>query len=56
MPLTNQTVPDTALEHEDFVPTQGVLTFGPNESTKFIEIGIVDNDEYEDDEQFFVSV
>ncbi|KAL3115582.1 hypothetical protein niasHT_014259 [Heterodera trifolii] len=50
------TVPDSALEHEDFVPTQGVLTFGPNESTKFIEIGIVDNDEYEDDEQFLVKL
>uniref|UniRef100_A0A183BVT1 Sodium/calcium exchanger 3 n=1 Tax=Globodera pallida TaxID=36090 RepID=A0A183BVT1_GLOPA len=50
------TVPDSALEHEDFVPTQGVLTFGPNETTKFVEIGIVDNDEYEDDEQFFVKL
>lgn len=43
------------MEHEDFIPTQGVLTFGPEETSKFIEIGIVDNDEYEEDEQFFVS-
>uniref|UniRef100_A0A1I8BRM3 Calx-beta domain-containing protein n=1 Tax=Meloidogyne hapla TaxID=6305 RepID=A0A1I8BRM3_MELHA len=50
------TIADTAAEYEDFIPTQGVLTFGPSESEKFIEIGIVDNEEYEDDEQFFVKL
>nr|CAD2163668.1 unnamed protein product [Meloidogyne enterolobii] len=54
--VTYTTIADTAAEYEDFIPTQGVLTFGPSESEKFIEIGIVDNDEYEDDEQFFVKL
>ncbi|KAI1728051.1 sodium/calcium exchanger protein domain-containing protein [Ditylenchus destructor] len=51
-----KTVPDTAQEHEDFIPTEGLLTFQPHESRKTIEIGIVDNDVYEDDEQFFVKL
>jgi hypothetical protein len=49
-----KTIPDTAVEYEDYIPTQGVLTFGAEETAKFIEIGIVDNEEYEEDEQFFV--
>ncbi|CAK5033935.1 unnamed protein product [Meloidogyne enterolobii] len=39
--VTYTTIADTAAEYEDFIPTQGVLTFGPSESEKFIEIGIV---------------
>ncbi|KAF7629969.1 hypothetical protein Mgra_00009042 [Meloidogyne graminicola] len=54
--VTYTTIADTAAEYEDFIPTQGVLIFGPTENEKFIEIGIVDNDEYEDDEQFFVKL
>uniref|UniRef100_A0AC34RN84 Calx-beta domain-containing protein n=1 Tax=Panagrolaimus sp. JU765 TaxID=591449 RepID=A0AC34RN84_9BILA len=49
-----KTYPDTAQEDDDFIPAEGVLVFKPNETEKTIEIGIVDNDVYEDDEQFFV--
>uniref|UniRef100_A0A915EII4 Calx-beta domain-containing protein n=1 Tax=Ditylenchus dipsaci TaxID=166011 RepID=A0A915EII4_9BILA len=51
-----RTVADSAQEHEDFIPTQGTLTFPPTLTKKTIEIGIVDNDVYEEDEQFFVKL
>ncbi|CAJ0590776.1 unnamed protein product [Cylicocyclus nassatus] len=49
-----RTVADTAQEHSDFVPVEGMLTFKPGEELQEIEISIVDNDIYEDDEQFMV--
>ncbi|VDM77676.1 unnamed protein product, partial [Strongylus vulgaris] len=59
-----RTVADTAQEHSDFVPVEGTLTFKPGEDLwvkqsgvlqrQEIEISIVDNDIYEDDEQFMV--
>ncbi|EYC30998.1 hypothetical protein Y032_0004g1895 [Ancylostoma ceylanicum] len=49
-----RTVADTAQEHSDFVPVEGMLTFKPGEEEQEIEIAIVDNDIYEDDEQFMV--
>ncbi|CAD6193813.1 unnamed protein product [Caenorhabditis auriculariae] len=49
-----RTVADTAQEHSDFIPTEGTLTFPPGVSEQEIRVGIVDNDIYEDDEQFLV--
>ncbi|XGW04669.1 hypothetical protein V3C99_015670 [Haemonchus contortus] len=49
-----RTVADTAQEHSDFVPVEGMLTFKPGDDEQEIEIAIVDNDIYEEDEQFLV--
>ncbi|VDM47119.1 unnamed protein product [Toxocara canis] len=49
-----RTVADTAQEHSDFIPTEGVLKFETGQKWQEIEIGIVDNDIYEEDEQFLV--
>ncbi|KAE9556747.1 hypothetical protein FO519_000153 [Halicephalobus sp. NKZ332] len=49
-----KTYPDTAEEDKDFIPAEGHLVFKPSETEKIIEIGIVDNDVFEEDEQFFV--
>ncbi|VDL73415.1 unnamed protein product [Nippostrongylus brasiliensis] len=49
-----RTVADTAQEHSDFVPVEGMLTFKPGVTEQEIEIAIVDNDIYEEDEQFLV--
>ncbi|TKR60574.1 hypothetical protein L596_027801 [Steinernema carpocapsae] len=49
-----RTVAETAQEHSDFVPVEGYLTFEPDQDLQEIEIGIVDNDIYEEDEQFLV--
>ncbi|CAI4223354.1 unnamed protein product [Auanema sp. JU1783] len=49
-----RTVADTAEENTDFVPVEGTLTFGPEETEKQIEVEIVDNDIYEEDEQFLI--
>ncbi|KAI6199249.1 hypothetical protein M3Y96_00606600 [Aphelenchoides besseyi] len=51
-----ETVPDTAQENEDFIPTSGTLRFEANETTKTIPITIVDNEVYEEDEQFSVKL
>ncbi|GMT10142.1 hypothetical protein PFISCL1PPCAC_1439, partial [Pristionchus fissidentatus] len=51
-----KTVEDTAQAESDFKPVQGVLTFAEGETEKEISIAIVDNDIYEDDEQFMVKL
>ncbi|CAD5233233.1 unnamed protein product [Bursaphelenchus xylophilus] len=50
------TVADTAQEFEDFMPIKGSLRFEPGETVKTLSIPIVDNDVYEDDEQFYVQL
>ncbi|KAJ1351859.1 hypothetical protein KIN20_008022 [Parelaphostrongylus tenuis] len=49
-----RTVADTAQEHSDFIPVEGILTFKPGVNKQEIKISIVDNDIYEEDEQFLV--
>ncbi|CAB3396772.1 unnamed protein product [Caenorhabditis bovis] len=49
-----RTIADTAQEHSDFEPVEGTLTFAPGVTEQHIKVKIVDNDIYEDDEQFFV--
>lgn len=46
----------TANAGEDFVETSGVLTFGPGETEKSIEVTIIDDDEPEEDEMFLVKL
>ncbi|CAD5223211.1 unnamed protein product [Bursaphelenchus okinawaensis] len=50
------TVADSAQEYDDFMPVKGTLKFEPDETIKTISIPIVDNDVYEEDEQFFVQL
>lgn len=49
-----KTADGTANAGSDYKPTMGTLTFNPNETRKNIGIEIVDNDIYEEDEQFYV--
>ncbi|CAJ90511.1 Calx-beta domain-containing protein [Caenorhabditis elegans] len=49
-----RTIADTAQAESDFVHTEGTITFEPGQTEQKIKVGIVDNDIYEDDEQFMV--
>ncbi|VDM60633.1 unnamed protein product [Angiostrongylus costaricensis] len=49
-----RTVADTAQEHSDFIPVEGMLTFKPGVKEQEIKIAIVNNDVYEEDEQLLV--
>ncbi|KAI6212934.1 CBN-NCX-1 protein [Aphelenchoides besseyi] len=51
-----RTIEGSAKAESDFVPTSGTLRFEPNETSKIISIKIVDRDEYEEDEEFFVQL
>lgn len=46
----------TAKENEDYLPLLGTLTFNPGETEKTLEISIVDDAAYEDDEMFYVDL
>lgn len=46
----------TAKAHEDYIPVEGRLEFDVNEVQKSIEIQIVDDTSYEEDEEFFVDL
>ena len=45
---------NTAVEGRDYVAVSGTLTFHPNESSKTIEIPIIDDNVYEDSDRFQV--
>ncbi|PAV62843.1 hypothetical protein WR25_08116 isoform B [Diploscapter pachys] len=49
-----RTIADTAQEQSDFIPKEGTITFPPGVNEREISVEIVDNDIYEDDEQFMV--
>uniref|UniRef100_A0A1I7S9Y8 Calx-beta domain protein n=1 Tax=Bursaphelenchus xylophilus TaxID=6326 RepID=A0A1I7S9Y8_BURXY len=51
-----RTIEGSAKEHSDYVPRTGELTFEPFENKKDIEIEIVDRDDYENDEEFYVQL
>ncbi|KAI6229995.1 hypothetical protein M3Y99_01107900 [Aphelenchoides fujianensis] len=51
-----KTVADSAQEHDDFIPTSGTLRFDAGETLKTIPIRIIDNEVFEEDEQFFVKL
>ena len=46
----------TATANLDYKETSGTLEFGPGETCKFIDIEIIDDDQYETDEDFTVSI
>jgi len=46
----------TATANMDYKETSGTLEFGAGETTKFIDIEIIDDDQYETDEDFTVSI
>ncbi|XP_033127546.1 sodium/calcium exchanger 3-like [Anneissia japonica] len=51
-----ETLDGTAESESDYVPQKGTLVFEPEETEKFIEIEIIDDNEWEPDETFFVKM
>ncbi|CAD5223464.1 unnamed protein product [Bursaphelenchus okinawaensis] len=51
-----RTIEGSAKNNEDFVPKTGELVFEPFETKKDISIEIVDRDDYENDEEFYVQL
>lgn len=50
------TLDGDAKANEDYVPYNDIITFGKGEYTKNIEVGIIDDDQWEPDEDFFVQL
>jgi solute carrier family 8 (sodium/calcium exchanger) len=46
----------TATANMDYKETSGTLEFGPGETSKFIDIEIIDDDQFETDEDFTVTI
>jgi solute carrier family 8 (sodium/calcium exchanger) len=51
-----ETIDGSAVVDEDYVPVNEVLTFEPNEREKEIGVSIVDDNQWEPDEEFFVKL
>merc|ERR1711899_539243 len=51
-----ETIDGSAVEEEDYKPLNETLTFEPNERTKEIGLEIVDDNQWEPDEEFFVKL
>jgi len=51
-----ETIDGSATEGEDFKAVNQVLTFLPSETEKLIEITIIDDNQWEPDEEFFVKL
>ncbi|KAI6230032.1 CBN-NCX-1 protein [Aphelenchoides fujianensis] len=51
-----RTIEGSAKPESDYVATSGTLRFEPHEDTKTISVKIVDRDDYEEDEEFFVQL
>merc|ERR1719219_1916821 len=51
-----ETIDGSAVEEEDYKPLNETLTFEPNERTKEIGLEIVDDNQWEPDEEFFCQV
>ncbi|CAG5113164.1 Oidioi.mRNA.OKI2018_I69.chr2.g7297.t1.cds [Oikopleura dioica] len=51
-----ETIDGTATKGEDYVENKGVLEFGPRETQKSITVEIIDDDQWEPDETFFVKL
>ncbi|QDV50075.1 Calx-beta domain-containing protein [Gimesia fumaroli] len=50
------TLDGTALNNSDYTPTTGTVTFNPGETTKTINLTIINDDLYEQSESFFVQL
>ena len=51
-----ETIDGTAEAGSDYIARKEALTFEANETTKYIEIDIIDDYEWEPDETFFVKL
>ncbi|RDD45318.1 Sodium/calcium exchanger 3 [Trichoplax sp. H2] len=51
-----ETLPGTAEPEKDYIPQNDVLVFEPNEKIKYVTIPIVDDNEWEPDENFFIQI
>uniref|UniRef100_T1E1A7 Putative Na/Ca exchanger n=1 Tax=Cupiennius salei TaxID=6928 RepID=T1E1A7_CUPSA len=51
-----ETIEGTAVAGEDFVPVKEILTFEDNEVAKEIQVEIVDDNQWEPDENFFLKL
>ena len=54
--LRVETIDGSAKEQEDYEPLNEVLTFEPEEREKEIGVKIVDDNQWEPDEEFFVKL
>ena len=50
------TIDGEAKSNEDFIPFDGVVNFNRNEKVKTIDVKIIDDDDWEPDEDFFVQL
>ncbi len=51
-----ETIDGSAVEGEDYLPVNEVLTFDPHEREKEIGVTIVDDNQWEPDEEFFLKL
>ncbi|XP_059478036.1 sodium/calcium exchanger 2-like isoform X2 [Neocloeon triangulifer] len=51
-----ESIDGTATEIEDYIPVNEVITFEPNEMRKTVNIEIVDDNQWEPDEEFFLKL
>lgn len=50
------TLDGEAIANDDYIPFSGILDFRQGEKSKDIEIKIIDDDDWEPDEDFFVQL
>ncbi len=51
-----QTIDGTAKEGEDYIGVGSLITFAPNESSKFVTVTLINDKEFEADETFFFEI
>lgn len=51
-----ETIDGTATEDQDYIPINQVITFGPGETEKLIEVEIINDNQWEPDEEFFLKI
>ena len=51
-----ETIDGTAEAVKDYIPVRQTVAFGPNEVLQHVDIAIVDDNEWEPDEVFFVKL
>ncbi|XP_066988076.1 sodium/calcium exchanger Calx-like isoform X3 [Macrobrachium rosenbergii] len=51
-----ETIDGTATEEQDYMPINEVITFEPEESEKFVEVEIINDNQWEPDEEFFLKI
>ncbi|KAK3892304.1 hypothetical protein Pcinc_003849 [Petrolisthes cinctipes] len=51
-----ETIDGTATEEQDYVPINQVITFEPGEAEKFIDVEIINDNQWEPDEEFFLKL